>query len=436
MSDIRVPPNDLVAERSVLGCQMIDTSVVQGVEEIIQWQDYYSDVHQILQRAISSLAVRKGAADAVILADYLASTGELSDVGGTHYLVEVLESVPFSVRFAYYASIVALHSRRRKAIEIGRRLMEKSYDVTSSFDDLVESAVAASSGLAKIDGNKNKRPRPLSAHVYDSIERYRIGELPTVWWGIPEIDQMLKGVATGELVILAGRPSMGKSMICLQWLDRAAANGITGLLVSEEMTEKSVADRFLSYVSNVPSDKRMEMIDQVDRDAAAHFESRKNVFVAHKFSTIAAVESVIERHVQQHDVKIVAVDYAQMIEGEGSSVAQRVGDVSSKLKSIASRHGLIVLLLASCNRAIENRDSGEPKLSDLRDSGGLESDADIVMFCQWPWKSDPSYARHDEYRIYCCKNRNRGTPSGPLKMRIDPQRQMVESWDEHREFDW
>src|SRR5262249_44902708 len=145
--------------------------------------------------------------------------------------------------------------------------------------------------------------------------------------------------------------------------------------------------------------------------------------------TISAVERTIERAVESHGIRLACVDYAQLIQGRGETKEQRVSDVSTRLKSLAMKHELIVLLLCQLNRQLTVRSNQIPELSDLRDSGGLEQDCDVCLMLHWPWKLSDTYKPVNEYRVYCRKNRNRGIGEHVVTMRVRPDRQRLEPWD-------
>jgi replicative DNA helicase len=428
---IRLLPHDLIAEKSCLGCQVIDPTAVDIVREIISPSDFYLDSHQMVQRAI--LAIHDGgrALDIISLAAELASVGQLNDVGGNLYLVELLEAVPYSAHAAEHAGIIAQCSRRRAAIRIGQRLVEGAYDLGKPENEVLAIAASSAASLSELMAKTDKtKPRPLSEHVASVIETYKRGGTPTVRWGIPDIDAMIRGVAPGELVVIGGRPSQGKSMVGLQWLDEAAGHGIPSLMISEEMSAESLASRQILRMTSIPESEWSSQLDRVAFDSREHFAKRAPLLVAEKVSTAAAAERCIARAVKSHGVRIVGVDYAQLLEGSGDNKQERVADVSSRMKAAAMKHDIVVLLLAQLNREMEKRKPAEPHLSDLRDSGGLEQDADIVLFPFWPFQLDDTYKHPTEYRVYCRKNRNRGIREHVIRLKFNAARQRLEPWDD------
>lgn len=393
--------------------------------EIVGPSDFYVDTNQIIQTAIVDCHKEVGSADTLLVADRLSAMGKLDDVGGPVRLLEILESVPHSAHAAHYAGIVLERSRRRKAIAIGQKMIDQAYDLTADHKSLCEGAHDAARSIAETLNHSRTRPRRLADHVAGVIETYRSGQTPTVWWGVPEIDEMIGGVMPGELVVIGARPSMGKTLVGLQWLDESSRRGIPGLIISEEMSAASLATRSLSGITDIPSDRWRDDPDRLERETREYFAHRAPVLIAEKCATAAGAERAIARAVQSDGVRIVAVDYVQLLAGQGDSKEQRVADVSARMKAAAMRHDIVVLMLAQLNRQIETRQNAVPQLSDLRDSGGIEQDADVALFPFWPYKLDDQYRDPREYRIYCRKNRNRGIGQHVIQMRIDPERQRI-----------
>ena len=423
MTDSRLPPQNLTAERSVLACQILDPAMIDAVRDIIAPTDFYADIHTIIQRAILKLRDAGVEADVITLAEQLESTGALEDIGGGTYLLELLETVPHAAHAKFYAGIVAKCAKRRKQILIAQRLMESAYDSTADHDEMSEAAIKAATELA--DTTPVGNLRLMTDSVEELIADFEKGVTPAVRVMIPAVDAATGGACPGEMIIVGARPSHGKSLFALQTLDCAAYNGWPGLIISEEMAALSLAGRMLSSITTLPSSDWLRETHRLRFDAKEHFNGRAPIVIAEKCATATGAERAIATAVRQYGVKIVAVDYAQLLKGTGDNEQERIGDVSQRMKAMATRYDLIVLLLAQLNRGIESRDNGEPGLADLRGSGSLEQDADIVLFPLWPHKLNSD---HDprEYRIYQRKNRNRGIAEAVIGMRINPERQRLE----------
>ena len=426
MTKIRVPPQSINAEQTVLACQLLGGGKTDVVRGIISPEDFYLDVHSTIQRAILAVADATGGdVDVILVSENLVANGKFEDIGGGAYLGEILDKTYYANHASHYAEIVADCSRRRKAIAIGEALVEKSHDMNLEVAEIAEAANDAAMQMSSTLKTAWTRPRTLREHVVEMFDEARKGEEPTVHWGIPEIDRLIGGVALGEMVVIGARPSQGKSLLGMQWLDCAAGKGIPGLMVSEEMTPKSLAVRALCGITCIPSDQWLTDCGRIEFDIKEHFDQRAPVLIAEKCQNVSAVERAIARAVQSHGVRIVCVDYVQLVDGNGSNKVEQIADVSSRLKAAAMKHGIIMIALAQLNREVEKRDNHKPQLSDFKGSGGIEQDADVALFPYWPFKSDDSEPP-DKYLVYVRKNRNRGIGDEAVELRINTSRQRVE----------
>lgn len=268
------------------------------------------------------------------------------------------------------------------------------------------------------------------------LERVKAGTPMSIPSGVRSVDDSIEGVGFGEMAIIAARPSHGKSAFGLQWLDSASANNMPCLIISEEMSEIELGRRGLLYVSNIEELDWSDSIDTVRGQIVQHYNSRASVYVVSNCSTIDRAEEVIDQFCSIYGVGLVAVDYLQLLGGRGQKRYDDVTEVSRKLKQAASRNHCAMLVMCQLNREIEKRDGFVPKNSDLRESGQIEQDADLIMFVQWPIKFDPRYKDPDEYRIYITKNRNGAIKQPVILTRFNPNRQIIggtvskfEPWD-------
>lgn len=421
----KLPPHDVQAERRLLGCQLLEAHTIDQVRDIAQPSDFYVDTHATIQRALIKLRDSGADVDVALVAEQLQSTGDYDDVGGTHYLDEIMGSVPYTAHVKSYAKQVAKFARRRRQISIAQKLIESAYDVTADDVEAAEKAIQAATDLADITPASSVL-RPISECVTELIDSMEQGTRLASKVMIPAVDEITGGACPGEMFVIGARPSHGKSLFALQSMDCAAANNWPGLIISEEMAALSLATRMLSTITALPSEQWLGESRRLKFDAREHFKNRANVYIAEKCATATGAERAITSAVRQFGIRIVAVDYAQLLKGSGDSEQERIGDVSQRMKAIAMKHDLVVLLLAQLNRNIELRDNPEPGLADLRGSGSLEQDADVVLFPFWPFKLNESYEDKLEYRIYQRKNRSRGIPTSVLGMRINPQRQRLD----------
>jgi len=441
---LRIPPQNLAAEKSLLASQMLTGKFgaskfiedVVKLRETLSLEDYYSDLSRKVQKAIWQVYdANDGNVDVILVGDQLESNGDLAEIGGPHALLEILEAEFDSSHMLSYAAIVVSRARRRKMIAIGEQLVQSAFDVTKDDQEIIENAHDAAMRMAESLSVKRSRPRTLQDHTQAEVNSLATGALPSLWWGIREIDDLIQGVSKGDLIVIGARPSHGKSCVALQWLDEASRKGIAGLMISEEMSTQNVASRTIAYLSKMPKETWRDNITTLVDEVKQHFSVRAPVLVSEKCRTIAKVERTIARAVKSHRVQIVAVDYAQMVEGKGDTLEQQIGNVSMRLKQVAGRHEIVILLLAQLNRQVQGRNNLVPQSSDLKGSGSLEADADVILLPYIPSMLDPTYANKNEYRILCDKNRNREGRGQSIEMVCDFKRQRILPVDgNQREF--
>lgn len=443
MSDeLRLPPQDLQAERCLIGCMMLNGDTIDAVREIVQPRDFHADSHGEIARAIYELADAGLAANYVSISDQMRASNTLNEIGGPAYILECFQSVPEHSGDDWHATswakIVAKCSRRRQTIAIGRKLIEDSYSAGRDDDATREAAIAAATSLASIGPTgKIKQPVSLAAHLDTLVANLRAGITPTKFDGIHEIDQIIGGTCDGEVIVIAASSHHGKTLVALQWIHEAARVGTVCGVISEEMSSAALASRTLSSITAVVESKWRESVESVAADVEAHREGTSRVFIAEKCSSIGAVERVIAELVDRYGVKLIAVDYAQLIRGEGGNRQERVADVSVRLKNAAMRHGIRILVLAQLNRGIDRRDDPSPIPSDIADTSQIEKDADVILMLFYPFKFDDKHPCETEYRIYHRKNRNRGNQREKLRMTLNRSRVRLEPRSEYdRQRDW
>ncbi len=252
------------------------------------------------------------------------------------------------------------------------------------------------------------------------------GKPSLVELGLPDVDYAIGGgVAKGEVVILAGRPSHGKSAVAMQCVHNATANGMPTLIVSEEMSAMTLGKRAIQYISSVPEEHWITSSGSVSSQLEDHFEKRAQCYVVESVATADAAAEQIRKQCREKQIEVVAVDYAQLIRGKGKSLYEQLTNTSLVLRQITNECNLVMLLLCQLNREIEKRNSFVPKMSDLRETGQLEQDADVILFLCWPHRIDPGKDPH-EYLVFVAKNRNRAINSPVVKCKFNPSRQRLD----------
>lgn len=275
-------------------------------------------------------------------------------------------------------------------------------------------------------GDRQTEKRSTSMTMRDAVSGYiqklREGVPPCIGSGITELDYSIDGVAPGEVCVIAARPSHGKTAFAMQWVDRAA-DDLPCLLISEEMSAMELGKRALLSISELSEDAWPKNIERLEKATEEHYQRRANIHLVQSCQTIEEVERQVDEHCELYGTRMVAVDYLQLLGSQHASRYDSVTEISRRLKQTATRNDVAMLVLCQLNREIEKRDRFEPKLSDLRESGQIEQDADLVLMLQWPFRHDKSVDA-EIYRVYCAKRRN-----GPIRLpRVDftfnPDRQM------------
>jgi replicative DNA helicase len=271
---------------------------------------------------------------------------------------------------------------------------------------------------------KEVKSGTLVGHARSYLNKLRNGEDTLISLGLPEVDKMLDGgVAPGEMVLIGARPSHGKTAASMQSLHHWTAQGISSLLVSEEMGPLLLGKRTMQYVADIPKEQWQAEVEQLDSMLSGYEKLRSDCHVVESCGDVKTVVQQIEHHVKEHGVQCVVVDYAQKLEGTGKGRYEQATNVSIQLSSVAKRLSIVLLVLVQLSRKIEERKPFVPMPSDIKESGQFEQDADVVLFQVWPWKIDNSKPK-EEYQFFCCKNRNREIQSnGFVKCRFLGNRQ-------------
>lgn len=277
-------------------------------------------------------------------------------------------------------------------------------------------------------------PEPITNCITlaDAAAKYlsslKAGRQQLVKLGVADLDRSIGGgVAFGEVVVLAARPSHGKSAVALQCLHTAAKNDFPGLIISEEMSVDMIGKRTIQYVSDSPEEEWKQCSELVENNLRYHFANQQPIYIAENCRSADKAVATIEWFAQNKGVKIVAVDYAQLLQSKGRDRYESVTNTSVAIRNATSRLGIVTLFLCQLSREIEKRNSFVPMSSDLKESGQLEQDADVIVFLVWPHRIDPSKFDANEYQIFISKNRNRAVTNPTIKCHFEPSRQTVMS---------
>jgi KaiC/GvpD/RAD55 family RecA-like ATPase len=274
---------------------------------------------------------------------------------------------------------------------------------------------------------KPEQPKPTRQTLRDavarSIQHSAAGKKNLINLGIPDLNRAIGGGAEfGEMIMIAARPSHGKSAIALQMIDQMTADGIPCAFFSEEMNSLTVGKRVLQFVTAAPETMWNVQRAKIESDVASHFSTRAECEVVENCRTAEKIAEEV-REMAKRGVKAVVVDYVQLLASSGNRF-ETVTANSVILRKVCTETGVLMIVLAQMSRAIEGRDSFVPKTSDLRESGQLEQDADVLLFLVWPWKLDSEKPK-EEYLVFVAKNRNREIVDVVVKCKFDPARQKI-----------
>lgn len=392
----RVPPQDIDAEMSVLGSMMLTTEAANVVSEMLRGQDFYQPSHETIFNTIVELNGRAEPADAITVVGELKRTGVLSKVGGAAYLHTLIASVPTAANAAYYARIVRERAIMRRLVTAGTRVVQLGYaDAGGDVDEIVDQAQAEVYAVS--DGRETSdyvSMNQMSSDVLNTLEEIEKnkGKLNGVPTGFTDLDELTQGLHGGQMIIVAARPAMGKSTLALDFCRSASMkHGITSLIFSLEMSSQEIAMRMLSAESGVRLSKMQAgKMSDVDWRKVAETTSRMSeapLYVDDSANiTISEIRSKCRRLKQQENLGLVVIDYLQLMTSgrQVESRQQEVSAMSRNLKLLAKDLDIPVIAVSQLNRNSEGRTDRKPMMSDLRESGSLEQDADIIILLHRP----------------------------------------------------
>lgn len=405
-------PHNIEAEMSVLGGLMLSKDVFGEVRELVGPEDFYRASHKMIYEAIVELSRRHEPFDVVTVFDELGKRGELIRCGGAAYLHTLVSTVPTATNAGYYAKIVREHSRRRTVIETATQLVERGY----GYDDPEEMIAEARRTIVKlanagVRGSELGMLADIMPDALDEIANYGKENVGTISTGFRDLDALTSGMATGQLWIVAGRPGLGKSTWAMDVARHAAKQGHIAAIFSLEMKRADLIARMLSAEARVNITKMRA--GQIDEEEWQRIGQRLGDVaerpIAIDDSTGIGVEGIYakcERLRDRYGLRLVVVDYLQLMQGvrtEGRQ--QEVSDISRSLKLLAMELDVTVVAASQLNRGPEMRQDKRPQVSDLRESGSIEQDADMVVLIHREEAYERETARAGEADLIVGKNR-------------------------------
>jgi replicative DNA helicase len=418
-------PQNIEAEQSVLGSLLIDTRAIERVASFLKPEDFYLPVNAEIYRAMLRLFERDRPTDIITLSDNLQGQGRLDDTGGAAYLASLATIVPTSINVEYYARIVERLGVLRRLVEAGSRISSIGYDERLEADEALENAEKV---LFEISHSRLTRDfEPLSkilGEVYEKLDHIHShdSEITGVTTGFVDLDRLTSGMQRSDLLILAGRPSMGKTALALNIAHSVAVKAHLPVgIFSIEMSAEQLAQRLISIQAQVESQRlRNGRMSETDWDRlvqAVGVLSEAPIFVDDTpgLSTLEMRTKARRLHTEQ-GLGLIIVDYLQLMQGASSTEnrVQEISAISRGLKALARELDVPIMALSQLSRAPDQRPNHEPMLSDLRESGSIEQDADLVMFIYRDFKYNPETERPHVADVILAKHRN--GPTGTVHL--------------------
>jgi replicative DNA helicase len=419
--NVKVPPQNIEAERSVLGALMLDKDAIIQVANLIRLGDFYNDNHNLIYEAMNELYEKREPIDVLSLANRLEEKGQLDKVGGSSYLTTLANSVPSASNIVHYAKVVQKKSTLRKLIEAASRIVELGYkeseDVEKILDEAEQKLFGVSQKYIKQDFVPIKSILEAAFNRIDELHKgdHQLRGIPT---GYPDMDNILAGLQKSDLVILAARPSIGKTTLALDLARQIAVQQkIPVGIFSLEMSSDQLIDRMLAAQSGVDlwrlrtgRLKSGEGDDDFQRiGEAMGVLSEAQIFIDDAGSANVMEMRTMARRLQaEHNVGVIIIDYLQLMEGRsgGDNRVNEISEISRALKQLARELNIPIVALSQLSRAVESRSPQIPKLSDLRESGSIEQDADVVMFLYREDREKPDTPNKNIVDVIISKHRN------------------------------
>ncbi len=423
----RVPPQNIEAEQSVLGAMLIEKEAIPKVMEILRDTDFYREAHRVIFNAMLELYNKNEAVDMITVTEILKRDNKLEDVGGIAYVTSLAKAVPTAANVTYHASIIEEKSILRQLVSVSTQIASMGYEANDDVKNIIDSA---ESKILEISNRKKTADfTPINEIVLDSFKSIEalmgnkngLTGLPT---GFEDLDNLTSGLHGSDFIILAARPSMGKTAFALNVVQNVAIRAAkkvggapkTVAFFSLEMSKEQLVQRMLCAEANIDS-QRLRIGELRDEDWAmlintADTLSSANIYIDDTAGITAMdMRSRARRLKAEHGLDLIVVDYLQLMQGSGKKNnsgdrQQEVSEISRSLKALARELDVPVIALSQLSRSVEARQVKRPMLSDLRESGSLEQDADIVAFLYREDYYNPETENKNITELIIAKHRN------------------------------
>ena len=428
----RVPPQDLESEKALLGSLLLSSDALFDISDIITSKSFYAAKHQIIYESIETLINNKEPVDVLTVSAALRSSKNFDQIGGAPYLSDLLGLIGSAANIKYYAQIVRKKELLRRLIEASNHITELAYDEEEGLDVILEEAERTMYEITT-KGNSSDRLIPFQEMIDSTWARIEklsdnTGGMRGVPSGFKDLDNKLSGFQPADLIILAARPSVGKTSLALDFARHAAVkSNIPVAIFSLEMSKEQLVDRMLSAQSQVDGWKlrtaKLSLDEEFQRlQQGMHELMKAPIYVDDKAAnSILNMRSTLRRLNAERPIGLIIVDYLQLMSTAKNydNMVNQVTEISRSLKGLAKEFNVPVIALSQLSRAVESR-GGRPRLSDLRDSGSIEQDADVVMFIHREDKYGENTEKKNMVEILIEKHRN--GPTGVVELYFDDKK--------------
>ncbi len=422
----RLPPQNIEAEQAVLGSMLIDPEAIERVAQFLQPEDFYREAHQHIFQAGLALYERREPTDFVTICDELNRMSRIEEVGNETYIASLANMMPTSVHAEYYGHIVERLAVMRRIISAASEVAAIGYDTQLEVEDALDKVEQVLFNLARHAADQDfVHIRPVVDEYWEKLTGARLGEqaAPGIRSGFRALDRMTAGLQRSDLIIVAGRPSTGKTTLALNIASSLAIlePHVPVGIFSLEMSAEQLAQRFLCMLARVDS-HRLRLGELSDQEwehlgSMVGALTEAPIYVDDSgFLNAMDLRTKARRLQARANIGLLVVDYLQLIQGRrgGENRVQEISEISRSLKALARELNIPIIALSQLSRAVEQRENHRPMLSDLRESGALEQDADLVMFIYRDELYDEDSPRKGEADIIVAKHRN--GPTGTITL--------------------
>lgn len=428
LQKLKLPPQDQDAEQSLLGGMLLVNEAIHRAVEILEPTDFYREGHRRIYEAILSLYQKNEPADLVTVTAALKSSGSMEEAGGAAYLSTLVDRVPSAANAASYARIIKDKSVMRRLIEGATDIVESGYRAEGNVDELVDGAEKIIFEISEKRLRKGFTPvKEIVKDSFKAIEQlYERKELITgVPTGYKDLDRLTCGLQRSDLIVIAGRPSMGKTAFALNIVENAAIeSGVVSAVFSLEMSQEQLVRRMLCSRAEVDASKmRGGFLSESDwprLTRAAGLISEAPIFIDDSPAlNVLEIRAKVRRLMREHPLGLIVIDYLQLMRGIGKieSREREISEISRALKALAKEVNVPVIALSQLNRGVEARQDKRPQLADLRESGAIEQDSDVIMFIYRDEMYNPESPDAGKGEVIIGKQRNGPTGKVTLAFR-------------------